>query len=660
MRFISETIGEEYRNWRAGENILIDSPTGSGKSTFVLKKLLPYAIENGKSIVYLCNRKILNSQFTENTERELEILFKDAGGIPAEMRHAIIIVTYQFCEASKQFPNFSINSDLSAYSREQLALRKYKRDLPEPKELLSEDIMYYVFDEAHYFLSDSQFNFGTNYWFDKRFDNHCINIFLTATPEPFLTFLAARNRQFHFDEQIKKVHDLYIEKGFLRKEMEKPEYTIIVPKVGSGENAKLKVKFKKRRDIVAACREIKPYADFIEFLESQQKNLRYRKYTQNRCYDENISVFYFHKFDDIMSKLKTATSTNKWMVFVDSERTGISLEGRLNEHGIPTVLLSAYSIRKKCAAAEEFETITQTAHFDSQVLIATSVMDCGVSIVDSYVSNIVIAHHNKTTFLQMLGRKRLSDGEHINLYIKYYDAASINGVYHQYDKKLRYLTSYALLNSKEFVQKHAPTDTSDGMCERSILSKQSQQQAIQETQENGNIALLHTVPILPYHRDESIMKEYTYGRSAYISLIHGISDYIKALESYHSSNDPYFYLKWELSWIGKEYKEEYWLGYQESRDAIETFFNGKIGLWIEKKEQKHFSLMCLKLFLAMPVPPPVLQAGAYRYKGGEKFPGIHKLNSAIQQKKLSYKVISIQRGNGRGGRETFWQVIELD
>lgn len=36
MVFIADSIGTEYKKWRAGDTIFISSPTGSGKTTFVL------------------------------------------------------------------------------------------------------------------------------------------------------------------------------------------------------------------------------------------------------------------------------------------------------------------------------------------------------------------------------------------------------------------------------------------------------------------------------------------------------------------------------------------------------------------------------------------------------------------------------------------------
>lgn len=40
--FLGDSIGEKYKEWKAGDCIFISAPTGSGKTTFILKTLLSY------------------------------------------------------------------------------------------------------------------------------------------------------------------------------------------------------------------------------------------------------------------------------------------------------------------------------------------------------------------------------------------------------------------------------------------------------------------------------------------------------------------------------------------------------------------------------------------------------------------------------------------
>ena len=43
MEYISDKIGEQYKEWKQNDRVYITAPTGSGKTQFILKVLLPYA-----------------------------------------------------------------------------------------------------------------------------------------------------------------------------------------------------------------------------------------------------------------------------------------------------------------------------------------------------------------------------------------------------------------------------------------------------------------------------------------------------------------------------------------------------------------------------------------------------------------------------------------
>ena len=64
-RWISDGIGTDYTQWAckdeqirfaSASRVFIESPTGTGKTTFILKTLMPFARENGRNILYLGNR----------------------------------------------------------------------------------------------------------------------------------------------------------------------------------------------------------------------------------------------------------------------------------------------------------------------------------------------------------------------------------------------------------------------------------------------------------------------------------------------------------------------------------------------------------------------------------------------------------------------------
>ena len=48
---VSDVIGGEYQKWKPNDKIFISSPTGTGKTYFILNVLLPYAYQKEKQIL---------------------------------------------------------------------------------------------------------------------------------------------------------------------------------------------------------------------------------------------------------------------------------------------------------------------------------------------------------------------------------------------------------------------------------------------------------------------------------------------------------------------------------------------------------------------------------------------------------------------------------
>ena len=45
--FIGDSIGDSYKDWQPGATVFISSQTGSGKTSFILNELLPFAKAQG-------------------------------------------------------------------------------------------------------------------------------------------------------------------------------------------------------------------------------------------------------------------------------------------------------------------------------------------------------------------------------------------------------------------------------------------------------------------------------------------------------------------------------------------------------------------------------------------------------------------------------------
>lgn len=91
--FISDIIKDEYEEWETRNIIFLTAPTGSGKTSFVLDKLVKH-VESKKDskILYLVNRKILKKQIKKIIKIDIRPEIKNIDKI-------IKVKTYQELEA---------------------------------------------------------------------------------------------------------------------------------------------------------------------------------------------------------------------------------------------------------------------------------------------------------------------------------------------------------------------------------------------------------------------------------------------------------------------------------------------------------------------------------------------------------------------------------
>jgi hypothetical protein len=157
-KYISDIITiDEIEKWEPGNRILIESQTGSGKSEFVKNNLYEYAKLNNKKILLMSNRNLLKNQ-------NLEEIGNKSDNIKAH--------NYQEFEARVL----------------------HGLDLQE----LFEPYDYIVYDECHYFYSDSSFNKNTDILISpiKDTPKDKIFLFITATPQALLDY--QRNYDFRY------------------------------------------------------------------------------------------------------------------------------------------------------------------------------------------------------------------------------------------------------------------------------------------------------------------------------------------------------------------------------------------------------------------------------------------------------------------------------
>ena len=646
MNYISDIIGNAYQDWSEGDNILIATPTGSGKSTFILKCLLPYAAACQKHIVYICNRKALREQFTVKSNLELQHYFGQSVAVPQSELPLLHILTYQYCEVSRQFPNFIVQPDLSGISQTEQKRLEFDSKLPQPVRITSSDVLYYVFDEAHYLLNDSLFNSGTNFWLGKLRSSTGIKLFLTATPEPLRFFLAGAHPQVNVDDMVSIAYQKFHERSQLRKELSRIHVEL---------NVNLNYIALKSREINEKCREIDPYQACMEKIAPYIGQDKLKEPLSNVLTDNysQMSFWYFWEYDELLDRLQTASASDRWLIFVDCEADGIRLEALLTYRNLQALFLSSGRLQTEASCKKALEYISENEAFPMSILIATSVLDCGVSISDCTVKHIVIAQHQKYTFLQELGRKRmLSDEQGIEVFLKAYSAKEINGVCRMLDGHTRFIASFATLNKTRL---YHSTPDKNGSCLREglLLSDSSAQNIISKMAKGSNINLLYPVNILNRIRKNNfarydfpmVLEEFEYSKTAFLYTLLAMDDYQEALEDYRDTGDDAFFLKHQLKWVGQEYQMERWISYDICMKALSSFLDRSSGVWMEKDDQFTFSRKCLDLLLQFPIPPQKLKKDQSRYqKHPDMSIGLKKLNACFAELCIPYHIRTMQRG----------------
>lgn len=163
-RFERERVSEVFNEGRVKEmldaqcGIFIDANMGSGKTTFILKSVLPEIEKRGKKMLFLCSRVALTlsvkKEAAKNNERVKEIVkeYNEYGMKKHEKFDVIDILTYH---------RFSTLSD---------------------EEIAEYGVV--VMDEVHFFIEDADFNRDTKKIFDSIMKKcqHMSRIYMTATP----------------------------------------------------------------------------------------------------------------------------------------------------------------------------------------------------------------------------------------------------------------------------------------------------------------------------------------------------------------------------------------------------------------------------------------------------------------------------------------------
>lgn len=221
------------------------------------------------------------------------------------------------------------------------------------KKLDASQYAFVIIDEAHYFLSDSTFNL-----FTEEVLNTIVNKFAN-TRRVYLTATPQESIQSIYEKEA----DLLSRRGSM---------------------------FEKMKNTYSS-RALKVYA-----MDEDYSYLR---------------PYFFKGVDFIIEKIMQSSVTDYWLVFVRDIVTGEKLLNKLKgiEGGVE--FFTAESDRE----AETYLDLINNEKLPKRVLISTKVLDVGVNIRTENL-HMVVFEDNCVELKQMIGRKRIKNGESLEVY----------------------------------------------------------------------------------------------------------------------------------------------------------------------------------------------------------------------------------------------------
>lgn len=348
--WVSDIIGNDFRNW-FNKVILLACGTGRGKTTFALDKYCKYLLENKQNVVYLCNRSSLKKQIRNDIRN-----------------YGVDDIT---CTSYQQFTKMLITGD---------AIPEY-------------DV--YICDEAHYFLSDSEFNLYTDviYEYLMSRNGHATLLFMTAT---YKNIFSKINRD------LKKQSKQQALKYFLPTDYEYVD----------------KICWFKNGDLYGIIDDLLKNTDdkimyFCNSITKMRKLYNHYSPTKGHNCDEDENVINDTKIQ-YMDFYCSETPDNKGINFIKKYCSKDII--------IRNPAMSGYS-------------------FNNRMLITTKVLDNGVDFKDRKIKHIICDIFDLESAIQCLGRKRILDeNDTCVFYIRDYQNYELNLFYKKVVEQLEPVT----------------------------------------------------------------------------------------------------------------------------------------------------------------------------------------------------------------------------
>jgi superfamily II DNA or RNA helicase len=164
LKWVSESIGNDYKKWKPGDIVLISAQTGTGKTYFIKNELLDNLKEDER-LLFVCNRTNLKRQLKR------DLLTKFGEEVPETLEELDSITTI-----GEKVTITSYHAISDTYLDEMYSQNNAKCDFSRYD--------YIVLDECHFILADGSFNNKTRLAYQKLIREchpHSVRIFISAT-----------------------------------------------------------------------------------------------------------------------------------------------------------------------------------------------------------------------------------------------------------------------------------------------------------------------------------------------------------------------------------------------------------------------------------------------------------------------------------------------
>ncbi len=234
---------------------------------------------------------------------------------------------------------------------------------------------YLVFDEAHYILDDSHFNKGISFFiqtFLAGFFPDATKIFMSGTMEEIYEYIQLIKR---FPQKPK---DIIEEKELLDK---------------------------------------KGNEFFSQNLAGAMWNLQNFNSVLSLPTDYSyIKPYKYKEIEDVCFQISQTPVDEKWLIFVKSIENGAALKSKLEDICGGSVCFLSAENKTDDENIEVYNHLVRKCRFECRVLIATTVIYNGINVKDDSVKHIVVPFLSMSVIKQLMGRKRMTENETVNVY----------------------------------------------------------------------------------------------------------------------------------------------------------------------------------------------------------------------------------------------------